>query len=204
MKVFIAQSDIEELYSQMPNSRVREILILANQRLVHHTVHKYFYDGKVEYDDLASRGTLGLIKAVDTYDVSRGVAFSTFGIMCIHHEICKMFRDDVPKFDTVSYEECIYPNQESSLDFEDVLLVSDPEEDPGYITIRNDTLDRVSRELKHLTDRERQSLVLWLGLDGHGRRTQAQIAKKLHTSQAQVSRNCQRAIKHLRELIGIE
>lgn len=204
MKVFISQTDIEELYSQMPNPRVREILILANQRLVHFTVRKYFHVDKIDYGEMASRGNLGLIKAVDTYDITRNVKFSTFGIFCIRNELCRMFRDDVPKFETVSLEELICPERNNHLSLEDVLLVPDPEDDPAHIAECSDIMDRIYHAFNHLTDKERKCIVLWFGLDGCGRRSQVQIAKEIDISQPQVSRVCKRSIGKLRALVGIK
>ena len=80
------EKQLFELFSRTGDEKAREKLILHNLRLVSHIVRKY-YSGAKDSEDLVSIGTVGLVKAVDSYKPTSGVRFATYGARCIQNAI---------------------------------------------------------------------------------------------------------------------
>ncbi len=166
--------------------RAREKLILHNLRLVSHIVRKYYASAKNQ-EDLVSIGTLGLVKAVDTFQISNGAKFATYAARCIQNEILMHFRSQKKLAAEISLNETIDVDRDGNpLTYIDVIscdesLTSEIE--------RKITSDRALRYVNTLlTPRERQIVVLRYGLGGKPPMTQREIAQILKISRSYVSR----------------
>lgn len=103
------------------NAAAREKLIVHNLRLVSHIVRKY-YSASPDQEELVSIGTLGLIKAVDSFDVSHGARFATYAAKCIQNEILMSFRQQKKQRGEVSMSDAIdFDRDGNPLTYEDVI-----------------------------------------------------------------------------------
>lgn len=168
------------------DEEARQKLILHNLRLVSHIVRKYYATAKNQ-EDLVSIGTVGLIKAVDTFKVSCGARFATYAARCIQNEILMHFRSSKKLAAEVSLNETIDVDRDGNpLTYIDVLscdesLCTDIE--------RKITSERAIKLVNTiLTDRERQIIVLRYGIGRRDPLTQREIAEKLKISRSYVSR----------------
>lgn len=168
------------------DEKARSELILRNLRLVSHIVRKYYATAKNQ-EDLVSIGTIGLIKAVDTFKVSGGAKFATYAARCIQNEILMHFRSQKKLAAEISLNETIDVDRDGNpLTYIDVIscdesLTSDIE--------RKITSDRAVRLVNTiLTDRERQIIILRYGIGRRKPLTQREIAEKLKISRSYVSR----------------
>ena len=179
----------EQLYFQkmeQGDTTFRQELILHNLRLVSHIVKKYYPSAKNQ-EDLTSIGTLGLIKAVDTFRISKGAKFATYAARCIQNEILMHFRSQKKLSAEISLNETIDVDRDGNpLTYIDVISCDEcmPEEIQRKITS-----DRVLRYVEtRLTPRERQIVTMRYGLGGCKPRTQREIAELLKISRSYVSR----------------
>ncbi len=173
----------------------REKLILHNLRLVSHIVRKYYASGKNQ-DDLISIGTMGLIKAVDTFRVANGARFATYAAKCIQNEILMQFRSQKKHSAEVSLNETIDVDRDGNpLTYIDV--ISCDESIPSEIE-RKISCDRALRYVSTiLSERERQIITLRYGLGDNPVMTQRQIAELLKISRSYVSRIEKSALEKL-------
>ena len=177
------------------DTEARNRLIEHNLRLVAHIVKKY-YAGSRNQDDLVSIGTIGLIKAVDTFDETKGPHLATYAARCIENEILMHFRAGKKTEKDVSLSEPIDTDSEGRpLTLMDVLAEDD--------TIVDDLADRIDCERlgrymdESLEPRERVIIDLRYGLRGAAL-TQRQVAHKLGISRSYVWRLETRALEKLR------
>ena len=173
----------------------REKLIRHNLRLVAHIVKKY-YAMPGDQEDLVSIGTIGLIKAVDTFDSTRRARFSTYASRCIENEIRMQFRRNKKSNAVVSLQETLEADGDSALTLADVL------QDGFRMEETCETQDEVRRVrllLDSLPARERQILVLRYGLSGQPPMTQLETAGVLHISRSYISRLETHALDLLRQ-----
>lgn len=183
----------QALRSGDPNAA--ETIIRHNLRLVAHIVKKY-YASPADQDDLISVGTIGLIKAVRTFDGERQARFSTYASKCIENEIRMHFRKGKKEGSTISLQETLETaKDESALTLSDVL--QDPlcmEEDYE----KQDEARRLRQLIERLDARERQILLLRYGLGGQPPLTQLETAQVVGISRSYVSRLETRALEQLR------
>ena len=183
---------------QMGDEEAKQILIERNLRLVAHVAKKYQRPDE-ETDDLISIGTIGLIKAVSTFDHTKNNRLAAYAARCIENELLMMLRTRKKRMREVSMYEKIGTDQEGR-----ELRLMDVLESPPL-----DILEDMEREqnLRHLSDclervlsgRELQVICERYGLLGHKERTQREIAKELGISRSYVSRIEKRAVERLRE-----
>lgn len=177
----------------------RQTLIEHNLRLVVHVAKKYHGCGK-EMDDLISIGTIGLIKAVNTYNHKRGTQLATYAARCIDNEILMMIRAAKKEKNEVFIQEPIGVDKEGNeISLIDVLG-----------TGQDDVIDKVDLKLqmekladlivKNLSDREQKVIFYRYGLRGYRRLTQREIGKLLGISRSYVSRIEKKAIEILNGL----
>ena len=168
------------------DTHAREKLILHNLRLVSHIVRKYYASAKNQ-EDLVSIGTLGLVKAVDTFQISNGAKFATYAARCIQNEILMHFRSQKKLAAEVSLNETIDVDRDGNpLTYIDVISC---DESLTTEIERKITSDRALRYVNTLlTPRERQIIVLRYGLSGKPPMTQREIAQILKISRSYVSR----------------
>ena len=173
----------------------RQRLIEHNLRLVAHIIKKY-YAGAQNQEDLVSIGTIGLIKAVDTFDETKGSRLATYAARCIENEILMHFRAAKKTAQDVSLSEPIDTDSEGRpLTLMDVLAQEDTIVDDLDRKIKTEKLGRYIRE--SLDPREREIIALRYGLGGRPL-TQWQVAERLDISRSYVSRLETKALKKLR------
>lgn len=184
------------------DTAAREKLILHNLRLVSHIVRKYYVSAKNQ-DDLISIGNLGLIKAVDTFQISNGARFATYAAKCIQNEILMHFRSQKKLSAEVSIHETIDVDRDGNpLTYMDVVSCDEsiPEE-IGQKLASQKALRYVDRVLD---SRERTIVKMRFGLGECEPMTQRQVAERLGISRSYVSRIEKGAIEKLREALGVE
>lgn len=174
----------------------RNLLIEHNMRLVAHIVKKY-YAGREDQDDLISIGTIGLIKGVSSFDVSKGKKLTTYVSRCIENEILMYFRAIKKQAGDVSLSEPIDGDDEGSLFLLDTISVPD--------TLAED-LDMSERQKKlyeyiaqNLDSREREIVIMRYGLFGTREYTQKEIAEIKGISRSYVSRIEKKALEKLKD-----
>ena len=174
----------------------REKLILHNLRLVSHIVRKYYGTVK-DQEDLVSIGTIGLVKAVDTFKPENGTRFATYAAKCIQNEILMHFRSQKKRSVEVSIEDTIDVDRDGNpLTYMDVISTED--------NVAEETDARVkSRRVRQLVaavldERERQIVTLRYGLSGDPPRTQREVAALLGISRSYVSRIEKAALEKLK------
>ena len=178
------------------NAAAREKLILHNLRLVAHIVRKYYSSSKNQ-DDLVSIGTVGLIKAVDSFRVSSGSKFATYAAKCIQNEILMHFRSQKKLSLEVSLGDTIDVDRDGNpLTYMDV--VSTDESLEGE-TVKKLYSDKALRLVSSVLDsRSRNIIILRYGLGGRKPLTQRQVAEKLGISRSYVSRIEKSALSKLK------
>ena len=181
----------------------RNILIERNLRLVAHVVRKYQGPGE-DLDDLISIGTIGLIKAVSTFDHTRAARLSTYAARCIDNELLMMFRARKKSARDVSLYDPIGTDKEGT----EISLLDIIESPPVDIVEEYSTRVDIRHLLTHLskvlTAREYQVICLRYGLFGLQEQTQREIATRLHISRSYVSRIEKNALNKLRTLFDSE
>ncbi len=175
----------------------RSTLICRNLRLVSHIVRKY-YPTAQNQDDLISIGTVGLIKAVDTFDPDKGAHFATYASRCIQNEILMHFRAQKKLSSEVSMQETIDTDREGNpLTYMDVIAEEDTIADDLDTRIQCDKVRRLVASV--LDDRERQIVSMRYGLSGGAPMAQRQCAERLGISRSYVSRIEKAALEKLRD-----
>lgn len=180
------------------DQEARNILIERNLRLVAHIAKKY-ENSKDLQEDLISIGTIGLIKAVDSYKQNHKTKLATYASRCIENEILMHLRTNKKTSLDISLNETIGIDKDGSEIVLGDILSSDQEK---FIDIvdRNDTINKFRTYFNILDDREKDTLIMRYGLNNTKKYTQKEIAKKLNISRSYVSRLEKRAlIKLLRE-----
>ena len=174
---------------------VRNDLIVHNLRLVSHIVRKY-YSGAKNQEDLVSIGTIGLVKAVDTFKISGGAKFATYAARCIQNEILMHFRSQKKLASEVSLNETIDVDRDGNpLTYIDVISCDDSLCSEVERKIMSEKALLLVRT--RLNDRERQIIELRYGLLGGEPMTQKDIADKLKISRSYVSRIEKTALEKL-------
>ena len=174
----------------------RETLIRHNLRLVVHVAKKY-YAQPSDQEDLISIGTIGLMKAVDTFDSTRKARFSTYASRCIENELRMHFRRERKSGTTVSLQETLEAGKDdTALTLSDVLQDGFCMEDSCE---QQDEARRLWQLIEGLPARERKLILLRYGLAGQPPLTQLETAKLLQISRSYVSRLETHALELLRE-----
>lgn len=188
-----------ELLSQ-GDKAARDKLISHNLRLVAHIIKKY-YAISSDVDDLISIGTVGLIKAVGTFDYTKGTRFATYGSRCVENEILMHFRAVKKTSSEVFFGEAIDTDKDgNTLSLSDILADNTDIAEQVDIKINSERLYKYIDEL--LDEREKQIISMRYGLGGTVALTQREVAKKLGISRSYVSRIEKRAIEKLRQPYG--
>lgn len=168
------------------DEEARNKLIEHNLRLVAHVVRKYYTVNK-STEDLISVGTIGLIKAVDTFNNSNGTKFATYAAKCIQNEILMLFRSQKKLGCEVSLNDTIDVDKDGNpLTYLDIISVEDTIADDIDKKIQISKAIRYIKE--NLDDREKEILIMRYGLGNTEAYTQREVAKKLGISRSYVSR----------------
>ena len=187
------------LHAEKGDEDARQKLILHNLRLVSHIVRKYYSTARNQ-EDLVSIGTIGLVKAVDTYSIRNGARFATYAAKCIQNEILMYFRSQKKLTSEVSINETIDVDRDGNpLTYIDVIC---SEEDIAEEIDRKMLTDKMLRYMDSLlTPREKQITAMRYGLGGVTPKTQREIAILLNISRSYVSRIEKSALLKLRDAL---
>ena len=173
-------------------------LIEHNLRLVVHIIKKY-YSSCEEQDDLISVGTVGLIKAVNTFNAGHGTRLATYAARCIENEILMQFRSRKKSMQDVSISEPIDVDSEGNpLTLLDVIATEDTVAEDIDRKIKMETVYKFIGSMKD--EREKQIIIRRYGLYNTKPYTQAEVAEMLNISRSYVSRIEKRALLKMRKL----
>ena len=168
------------------DEEAREKLIEHNLRLVAHIVRKY-YGSNRNSEDLVSIGSIGLIKAIDSFRTENGARFATYAAKCIQNEILMHFRAQKKLGCEVSINETIDTDRDGNpLTYIDIIAVEDTIADDIDRRLRTEHALRLVKTA--LDPRERQIIILRYGLGALPPRTQREVADELGISRSYVSR----------------
>ena len=205
MKAFLSPLSQEEEKDyltklKLGDVRAKEELILHNMRLVAHVAKKY-QNEEEELEDLISIGTIGLIKAVSTFDYNYGNRFATYAIRCIENELLMYFRKSKKRKLEVSLYEPIGTDKEGKhINLMEVLLI-DEVDVTKQMEIRRD-IDLIKKHFDNiLSDRESVIIKKRYGLCGEQEMTQREIAKEMGISRSYVSRIEKKALDKLKNML---
>ncbi len=198
----LTKEEEEELVGKLLNGEesIRSTLIERNLRLVVYIARKFENTG-VYIEDLISVGTIGLIKAVNTFNPEKKIKLATYASRCIENEILMYLRRNSKVKAEISFYEPL------NIDWDgNELLLSDilgTENDTVYNLIE----DEVDKELlfmalKNLNDREKEIVQLRFGLNGKREKTQKEVADLLGISQSYISRLEKKIINRLKKEIS--
>lgn len=197
----LSKKEEDDLVSKLDGGeeKVRSTLIERNLRLVVYIARKFENTG-VNVEDLVSVGTIGLIKAVNTFDPSKKIKLATYASRCIENEILMYLRKSSNLKNEVSIDEPL------NIDWDgNELLLSDvlgTENDVVHQNIEKDVEKSLLEDaISHLSRRERTIMEMRFGLCDGVERTQKEVADSLGISQSYISRLEKRIILHLRKEI---
>lgn len=195
----------EELYylekSKNGDREARNILVEYNLRLVAHIVKKYISPDR-DMDDLISIGTIGLIKAINTYDTDKGNRLVTYASRCIENEILMLLRQEKKNQKDISLYEPIGTDKEGN-EINLLDIIDNQEESIPAKLIEKENIKKLYDYLpKQLTSQEYEVLKLRYGICGCETHTQKEIAQRLNISRSYVSRIEKRALLKLRKIFN--
>ena len=177
----------------------RNILIERNLRLVAHIMKKY-YTLASEQEDLISIGTIGMIKGIETFDMSKGARLATYAARCVENEILMYFRSQKKSAQDVSLSDYIDSGSDGApLELMDVVA-----EDCDLLeqVFSKEQVGQLRKAVSQcLTPCERQVIVLRYGLDGQPQKRQREVAQVTGLSRSYISRIEKRALQKLREFL---
>ena len=179
------------------DTAARERLILHNLRLVSHIVRKYYASAK-NSEDLVSIGTVGLVKAVDSFRCEQGARFATYAAKCIQNEILMHFRSQKKLAAEVSLNDTIDVDRDGNpLTYMDVISSDESMEEEVERKIYTARALHYVKTI--LSERERQIIIMRYGLGGRRIMTQREVAEALKISRSYVSRIEKSALEKLQD-----
>lgn len=177
----------------------RRKLIEHNLRLVVYIARRFENTG-INIEDLISIGTIGLIKAIGTYQISKNIKLATYASRCIENEILMYLRKNANRKGEVSFDEPLNTDWDGN-----ELLLSDVLGTDADIVMRpiEEDVDRtlLTTAINTLSPREKQIITMRFGLEGHQEQTQKEVADQLGISQSYISRLEKRIISRLKKEI---
>ena len=180
----------------------RNKLVNHNMRLVAHIIKKY-YSNYSDQEDIISIGTIGLIKAINTFDYTRGPRLATYASRCIENEIFMHFRSKKKSAVEISMDEPIDTDSEGNpLTFTDIIYSDETVFDDVDLKMKSEMLYKYLENIKD--ERNKNILIMRYGLYDTEPMTQREIAKKLGISRSYVSRIEKKSIDELKKLFGVE
>ena len=185
------------LKSKNGDIKARNILVEHNLRLVAHIIKKY-YAVNVDQDDLVSIGTIGLIKAINTFDMDKNIKLSSYASRCIENEILMHFRNLKKSSQNVSLEDAVDIDKDgNTLKLMDLLSIDD---DFADNLDKKLNLQKINKYLTEtLTKRELQIINMRYGLNGSKPLTQREVSSIMNISRSYVSRIEKKALEKLKE-----
>ena len=195
------EAEEEQYYLQRlkeGDGQARDILVERNLRLVAHIVKKYQGTGE-ETEDLISIGTIGLIKAVMTFDSGKGSRLATYAARCVENELLMYFRSKKKTARETSYYDPIGTDKEGNEIHLLDIMESSERDAFSRVCLKEDSRKLYALLRKILTKRERTVLVMRYGLYNGREYTQREVAAKLGISRSYISRIEKNALLKLRE-----
>lgn len=195
----------EEKYLKLAkegDKHAKDMLVKHNMRLVAHIVKKY--SGAAETDDMISVGSIGLIKAINTYQPGRGTRLATYTARCVENEILMLIRAGKKHKNSVSLSDPVGTDKDGNeLTLMDLLF---EKEDKVFGSVEQTLMQEkfLSAIKQLLNDRETEIICLRYALAGDVPLAQREVAQKLHISRSYVSRIEKRALNKLREGLNRE
>lgn len=180
------------------DAAARNKLIEHNLRLVSHIVKKYYTTAR-DQDDLVSVGTVGLIKAIDSFDIENGTRFATYAGKCLQNEILMYFRAQKKHAGVTSINDPVDIDKDGNpLTYLEIIAAPDDIVDSIDRKIK---LEKILKAIKTvLTERERKIMMLRYGLNKSGTHyAQRDVAQMLGISRSYVSRLEKSAIDKIKE-----
>lgn len=180
----------------------KNVLIEHNLRLVAHIIKKYYSNAR-DQDDLISIGTIGLIKAISTFNSDKGTRLATYAARCIENEILMYFRNQKKSAQDVYISDPIDTDKDGNqLTLMDVVSCDDTILDDVDLKMKVERLQKYI--ITALDGRERLIVEMRYGINGYNPKTQREVAKILKISRSYVSRIEKKALAELRELFEHE
>ena len=177
-----------------------DILILRNMRLVAHMIKHYNFDEK-DVEEYLSIGTIGLIKAVRTFNPGKGNRLATYAAKCIDNELLMALRGEKKKNKDISLQETIGTDKEGNeINIIDVLDTGEKNFLDSFI-LKQDVEKMYGGIQNVLSKREMEIIVYRYGLLGHEEITQRELAEKMGISRSYVSRIEKKALEKLKNYI---
>ena len=195
------EAEEEQYYLQRlkeGDGQARDILVERNLRLVAHIVKKYQGTGE-EKEDLISIGTIGLIKAVTTFDSGKGSRLATYAARCVENELLMYFRSKKKTARETSYYDPIGTDKEGNEIHLLDIMESSERDAFSRVCLKEDSRKLYTLLGEILTERERTVLVMRYGLYNGREYTQREVAAKLGISRSYISRIEKNALLKLRE-----
>lgn len=193
----------EEIYLRQlkdGDKKAKSILIERNLRLVAHIVKKYTFPNK-DVDELISIGTVGLIKAIDSFDASKGTRLATYASRCIENEILMLFRNSKKQKSEVYLQDPIGVDKEGN----EICLIDvlSSEKDSVIEKVESNLQIRslYNKMYEILSKRECDIIIMRYGLEDGRCKTQREIASSLCISRSYVSRIEKKALKKLQKAL---
>lgn len=179
------------------DAKARDKIIEHNLRLVSHIIKKY-YSSYESPEELLSIGSMGLIKAVDSFKSNYGTRFATYAARCVQNEILMFFRSKKKRTGEISINDTIDVDKDGNpLTYLDIISVDEDLESDldmkSYIEKIRELVDSV------LDEREKEIIVLRYGLKGYQPRTQREVAAYLGISRSYVSRIEKKVLEKLKD-----
>ena len=205
MKVFekpLSEQEEKEMLIRSRNGDIEagNILVEKNKRLVAHMIKKYACAEK-DTQDLISVGTIGLIKAVNTFNPDKKIRLATYAAKCIDNEILMMLRNDKKKMQELSLYEPIGTDKEGN-DITFIDVVGDETRDDVGEMLTAEQLKCIYDNMDNiLPEREKTIIIGRFGLFGSKEMTQNELAAKLNISRSYVSRIERHALNKLYALL---
>ena len=199
----LSPKEERECFIQIKNGdkHAKDKLLTHNLRLVVHVAKKY--SGTVESDDLISVGSIGLIKAVNTFDYDKNTQFSTYAARCIENEILMLLRVNKKHNAVISLNESLGKDKDGNdVTWQDIIPSDEDVSENVENAVLSQNLIKLAKE--SLSNREFEILTLRYGLGSSAAYTQREIAKKLNISRSYISRLEKKAIDIIRNKVKRE
>lgn len=195
----LTKDEEEDLLGRIEEENTKSILIERNLRLVVYIARKFENTG-INVEDLISIGTIGLIKAINTFKPDKNIKLATYASRCIENEILMYLRKNQNTKTEISIDEPLNVDWDGN-----ELLLSDvlgTDNDVTYQSIEREVdIELLSLAMEKLSKRERDIMQMRFGLSGCKEKTQKEVADLMGISQSYISRLEKRIIKRLKKEI---
>lgn len=186
----------EELFAKLESGdeSVRDLIVVQNRPLITMCVKRFpnFQDPVIDFEELFACGEVGLVKALNSYKVEKGILFSTYAVKCITNEMRMCLRQYYKHMHTYSLDDMVC----EEISFIDTIV--DERANVERNILNRSIIDRAFKAFEYLNPREREVMVHIVRSEGTIE--QWKIAKQIGISQPQVSRIARRARKKLKEI----